>query len=33
MKDNETKARFIELRAEGQSYGKIAEALHISKST
>ena len=33
MKDTETKARFIELRAEGQSYGKIADTLHISKST
>lgn len=33
MKDTETRARFIELRAEGQSYSKIAEALHISKST
>ena len=33
MKDTETKAKFIELRAQGQSYGKIAEALHISKST
>ena len=33
MKDTETKARFIELRAQGQSYSKIAEALHISKST
>lgn len=33
MKDNETRAQFIELRAQGQSYSKIAEALHISKST
>lgn len=33
MKDTETRAQFIELRAQGLSYGKIAEALHISKST
>lgn len=33
MKGTETKAKFIELRAEGQSYSKIADALHISKST
>lgn len=33
MKNTETKASFIELRAQGQSYAKIAEALKISKST
>ena len=33
MKPQETRAAFIEMRAEGQSYQKIAEALHISKST
>lgn len=33
MKDQETKNRFIQLRAEGQSYSKIAGVLNISKST
>lgn len=33
MKSTEQKARFIELRAQGQSFSKIADALHISKST
>lgn len=33
MKPKEQKAQFIELRAAGQSYSKIAETLHISKST
>lgn len=33
MKDTEQRAQFIELRAQGKSYSKIAEALHISKST
>ena len=33
MKSTEQKAQFIELRAAGQSYSKIADALHISKST
>lgn len=33
MKDNTTKLRFIELRAEGKSYGRISEELSISKST
>ena len=33
MKDHETKARFVELRAEGHSFSEIASALHISKST
>lgn len=33
MKSTDQKAQFIELRAQGQSYSKIAEALHISKST
>lgn len=33
MKAQETKREFIRLRAEGQSYDKIAEALHISKAT
>lgn len=33
MKSTEQKAQFIELRAQGQSFSKIAEALHISKST
>ena len=33
MKTNEKKEQFILLRAEGLSYAKIAEELHISKST
>ena len=33
MKDTEKRAEFIELRAQGYSYGKIAEQLHIAKST
>ena len=33
MKTTEKKAEFIALRAEGYSYSKIAEKLHISKST
>lgn len=33
MKPQETKLEFVRLRAEGQSYDKIAEALHISKAT
>lgn len=33
MKTQDTKAEFIRLRAEGQSYDKIAKALNISKST
>lgn len=33
MKPQEMKRDFIRLRAEGQSYEKIAEALHISKAT
>lgn len=33
MKPQEMKLEFIRLRAEGQSYDKIAEALHISKAT
>lgn len=33
MKSNETKEKFIELRAKGLSYAKIAEKLNISKST
>ena len=33
MKTTEQKAQFIELRAQGQSFNKIADALHISKST
>lgn len=33
MKSQDTKRQFIELRAEGLSYSKIAETLHISKST
>jgi len=33
MKSTEQKAQFIELRAQGQSFSKIADALHISKST
>ena len=33
MKPQEQKTEFIRLRAEGNSYSKIAEALHISKST
>jgi len=33
MKPQEEKTDFIKLRAEGKSYGFIADALHISKST
>lgn len=33
MKTTDKKAEFIELRAKGLSYSKIAEQLHISKST
>lgn len=33
MKNQETKERFIELRAKGLSYAKIAEELHTSKQT
>ena len=33
MKPQEMKAEFIRLRAEGQSYSRIAETLQISKST
>lgn len=33
MKPQETRLEFVRLRAEGQSYDKIAEALHISKAT
>ncbi len=33
MKPQEEKTEFIKLRAEGKSYGFIADALHISKST
>lgn len=33
MKPQEIKTEFIRLRAEGQSYSRIAETLHISKST
>lgn len=33
MKTTDKKADFIELRAKGLSYAKIAEQLHISKST
>ena len=33
MELNETKAQFIQLRAEGYSYDKIADKLSISKST
>lgn len=33
MKPQEMKLEFIRLRADGQSYDKIAEALHISKAT
>ena len=33
MKPQEMKLEFVRLRAEGQSYDKIAEALHISKAT
>lgn len=33
MKPQETKAEFIQLRAEGRSYRYIAEKLHISKAT
>ncbi len=33
MKDLETKARFVELRASGVSFGRIAKELQISKKT
>ncbi len=33
MKDNETKKQFIELRASGLSFAKIAEQLSVSKQT
>jgi transposase len=33
MKPQEQKAEFIRMRAEGRSYGKISNELHISKST
>ena len=33
MKDNETKERFIELRAEGRSFERIAKELKTSKQT
>lgn len=33
MKSTDKKAEFIELRAKGESYSKIASQLHISKST
>jgi hypothetical protein len=33
LKPQEIKTEFIRLRAEGQSYSRIAETLHISKST
>ena len=33
MKDQKTKERFIELRAEGLSYQKIAQQLKVSKQT
>ena len=33
MKDIETKNKFIELRAKGLSYAKIARRLHVSKQT
>lgn len=33
MKDTDTKAQFVELRAKGMSYGAIAKQLRISKST
>ena len=33
MKPQEVKTAFVEMRAQGNSYSKIAEALHISKAT
>lgn len=33
MKDNETRRKFIELRAKGYSFSKIAKELNIAKST
>ncbi|MEH7340857.1 hypothetical protein [Priestia megaterium] len=33
MKDNETRRKFIELRAKGISFSKIAKELNIAKST
>jgi transposase len=33
MKDNETRQKFIELRAQGMSYQKIASELNVSKQT
>jgi len=32
MKDNETRQKFIELRAKGSSFNKIAKELNVSKS-
>jgi len=33
MKDNETKLRFVELRAQGKSYQTIADEIGVSKQT
>ena len=33
MKDTETRNRFVELRAQGMSFAKIAEQLDVSKTT
>lgn len=33
MKDNETRDRFVELRAQGKSFASIAEELNVSKPT
>ncbi len=33
MKDEETKSRFVELRAKGWSYARIAKAIDVSKPT
>ena len=33
MKDNETRDRFVELRAQGKSFAAIAEELNVSKPT
>jgi len=33
MKDTETKTRFVELRAQGLSFAKIAEEIGVSKQS
>ena len=33
MKDQETKEKFVELRAKGLSFDRIAQELHVSKQS